>query len=150
MTQSLFAQFDKMYDVAGLQEDIKKAAENQRDYEEVPDGDYEVAINKMELQKSKSGKPMLTVWFKILEGSYKGQLIFMYQLVDEAFKIHIANEFLRGLATGLNVEFNSFVQYDTLIKEAFEISKSYEYALEYTHNSKGYASYKITDVFELQ
>ena len=118
------------YDLEGLQADIKDAAENKREYVEVPDGDYEVAINKMELQTSKSGKPMLTVWFKILEGSYKGQLIFMYQLVDEAFKIHIANEVMRGLATGLNIEFTSFVQYKSLIDNVFEASKSYEYALE--------------------
>lgn len=150
MTQSLFAKFDQAYDVVGLKEDIEKAAENQRDYDEVPDGDYEVAITKMELRESKTHKPMLTTWFKILEGTYKGQLIFMYQLVDEAFKIHIANEFLRGLGTGLNVEFNSFVQYDALIKEAFEATKNYEYALEYTHNSKGYAEYKITDVFDVE
>lgn len=150
MTQEVFAKFDKQFDLDGLKEDIKKSAENQRDFEEVPDGDYEVSIQKLELTESKSGKPMVTCWFKVLEGSYKGQLIFMNQLVDEAFKIHIANEFLRGLNTGLNIEFNSFVQYHGLIGQIFEVSQSYEYALEYTHNSKGFAEYKITDVFALQ
>ena len=138
------------FDLDGLKEDIKKASESKRDYEEVPDGDYEVSIQKMELKESSTKKPMLSVWFKIVDGSHKGQLIFMNQLVDEAFKIHIANEFLRGLNTGLNIEFNSFVQYHGLIEQVFEISQSYEYALEYTHNSKGFAEYKITDVFALQ
>ena len=147
MTNNLFAEFDKMYDVAGLQEDIKK---QKTDYEEVPDGDYEVAVVKMELKESSTKKPMLAARFKILDGSYKGQNIFMNQLVDEAFKLHIANTFLRGLGTGLNVEFNSFVQYNNLINEIFECTKSYEYALEYTHNSKGFPTYKITDIFELQ
>lgn len=150
MTQEVFAKFDKQFDLDGLKEDIKKSAENQRDFEEVPDGDYEVSIQKLELTESKSGKPMVTCWFKVLEGSYKGQLIFMYQLVDGAYKIHIANEFLRGLNTGLNVEFNSFVQYHGLIEQIFEVSQSYEYGLEYTHDSKGFAKYKITDVFALQ
>lgn len=150
MTQNLFAQFDKQFDLAGLKDDIAKAADNQKDFEEVPDGDYEVAIQKMELRESKTKKPMLTVWFKVVDGSRKGSLIFMNQLVDEAFKIHIANEFLRSLNSGLNIEFDSFVQYDKLIKEVFEASKSYEYALEYAHNSKGFATYTINDVFELQ
>lgn len=150
MTQDVFAQFDKMYDVAGLKADIVKAAENKTDYEDVPDGDYEVAITKMELKASRSNKPMLSVWFKILDGSRKGQLIFMNQLVDEAFKIHIANEFLRSLGTGLNVEFEGYSQYRGLIANVFESSKSYEYALEYTHNSKGFATYTINEVFELQ
>ena len=150
MTNNLFAQFDKQFDLAGLKDDIAKAADNQKDFEEVPDGDYEVAIQKMELRESKTKKPMLTVWFKVVDGSRKGSLIFMNQLVDEAFKIHIANEFLRSLNSGLNIEFDSFVQYDKLIKEVFEASKSYEYALEYAHNSKGFATYTINDVFELQ
>lgn len=150
MTQDLFAKFDQMYDVDGLKEDIKKAADSKTDYEDVPDGDYEVAITKMELKESRSHKPMLSVWFKIVDGSRKGQLIFMNQLVDEAFKIHIANEFLRSLGTGLNIEFDKYSQYHGLIAQVFESSKSYEYALEYTHNSKGYAEYKITDVFECE
>mgnify|MGYP003446722877 CR=1 FL=1 len=50
-----FSEFDKMVDVQGLKTDIKKAEENGVDYEEVPVGEYEVKIEKMELKKSKKG-----------------------------------------------------------------------------------------------
>lgn len=150
MTQDLFAQFDKDFDVAGLKEDIKKAAENTTDYEEVPDGDYEVKIDKLELKASKAGNPMLSGWLKIVSGSYKGQIIFVNLTLTSGYGIHKANEFLRGLlGSKVNVEFTSYSQYGKLIANIFDTSKSYEYAVQYTHNSKGYAEYEITDVFEL-
>jgi hypothetical protein len=149
MTQDLFAQFDKMYDVAGLQDDIKAAAENKTDFEEVPDGDYEVHIQKLELKQSKSGNPMVSCWFKILEGSRKGSIIFMNQVITQGFQIHIVNEFLRSLGTSLDVEFKSYSQYAKLLANILDVTEDFDYALEYTHNSKGFAEFKITDVFEL-
>ena len=150
MTNNLFAQFDQAYDLEGLKADIKEAANGSTNYEEVPDGDYEVHIQKLELKESKSGKPMVSGQFKIVAGSRKGQNIFMNQLVDQAFKIHIVNEFLRNLGTGLNIEFNSFSQYHNLINEVFDATAKLDFGLEYTHNSKGFAEYKITDVFEVE
>ena len=150
MTNNLFAEFDKMYDVAGLQADIKEAAENGGNREEVPHGDYEVAINKMELKKSNAGNPMVSVWFKVLAGNHKNQLIFMNQVITQGFQIHIANEFLRSLNTGLDIEFKSYSQYGQLIQDVFEATKDFEYGLEYTENNKGYSVFKITEVFTLQ
>ena len=146
----LFAQFDKDFDVVGLQEDIKAAADNQREFEEVPDGDYEVHIQKLELKKSSSGNPMVSCWFKIVDGSRKGSIIFMNQVITQGFQIHIVNEFLRSLGTGLNIEFKSYTQYAGLLVSILDITKDFDYALEYTHNAKGFAEYKITDVFELE
>lgn len=148
MTNNLFAQFDKMYDVAGLKADIKEAAENGGNREDVPFGDYEVSINKMELKKSNAGNPMVSVWFKVLVGNHKGQLIFMNQVITQGFQIHIANEFLRSLGTGLPVDFETYSQYGALIQDVFEETKKLEYGLEYTENNKGYSVFKITDVFE--
>lgn len=150
MTQDLFAQFDKMYDVAGLQADIKEAAEKGGNRGEVPHGDYEVAINKLELKKSSNGNPMVSVWFKVLTDDHKGQLIFMNQVITQGFQLHIANEFLRSLNTGLDIEFTSYSQYGALLQDVFEATKNFEYGLEYTENNKGYSVFKITDVFALQ
>lgn len=57
----------------------------------------EVAINKLELTKSKKGDPMVTCWMKIVAGEYTNSLIFMNQVVTQGFQIHIVNEFLRAL-----------------------------------------------------
>lgn len=150
MTQDLFAKFDKEYDVAGLQADIKDAADNNANYKEVPDGDYEVAITKMELKASSKGNPVVSVWFKIVNGEYKNQLIFAYFTLTSGYGIHKCNEFLRSLGSHVAVDFTTFSAYGNLVAELSEYVKDYEFALEYTHNTKGYADYIITDVFELQ
>jgi hypothetical protein len=149
MNTSIFDKFDKMVDVEGLKQDAKDAAENKMEFKEVPEGKYEVKIDKMELTESKKGRPMLTVWMKILEGEYKGQLIFYNQVVDMGFGLHNANEFLRSLDSGLDVTFENFRQYGNLIMDIHEaIDGKLEYGLKYGKNSKGYNTYEITDVFE--
>lgn len=149
MNTSIFDKFDKMVDVEGLKQDAKDAAENKMEFKEVPEGKYEVKIDKMELKQSKTGRPMLTVWMKILEGEYKGQLIFYNQVVDVGFGLHNANEFLRSLDSGLDVTFENFRQYGNLIMDIHEaIDGKLEYGLKYGKNSKGYNTYEITDVFE--
>ena len=149
MNTSIFDKFDKMVDVEGLKQDAKDAAENKMEFKEVPEGKYEVKIDKMELTESKKGRPMLTVWMKILEGEYKGQLIFYNQVVDMGFGLHNANEFLRSLDSGLDVTFENFRQYGNLIMDIHEaIDGVLEYGLKYGKNSKGYNTYEITDVFE--
>ena len=45
------------------------------EFKEVPEGKYEVK-KKNELKQSKTGRPMVAFWFKILEGEYKNQYIF--------------------------------------------------------------------------
>lgn len=144
-----FSKFDKEIDLDGLKAEIAKAKDNNVEYGEVPLGEYEVKIDKLELTESKKGSPMLSVWFKIVEGVYKGQLIFMNQVVTKAFQIHICNEFLRSLDSGLEVNFDGYQQYSELVYDIFDsISKKhYEYALEYQER-KGFKTFKITDVFK--
>lgn len=146
-----FAEFDKAFDVAGLKNDIKKAEENGTDYEEIPVGEYEVKIEKMELKKSKKGEPMFSCWFKVLVGDYKGKLIFMNQLLKEGFHFHLVNQFLRSLETEKEIVFDSFKQYGELIydiKEFIDI-KGYEFALDYQKKDGKYSTFKIVEVFKV-
>lgn len=146
---SIWAKFDKTIDVKGLKEDAKAAAENTVDFKEVPEGTYEVAVTKLEAAVSKSNRPMVSCWMTILEGEYKGQLIFYNQVIDIGFGLHNANEFLRSLDSGLDVKFESMAQYEELLLDIHEaIDGTLEYALKYGKNSKGYNTYEITDVFE--
>ena len=48
-------------------EALKKAAENNKEFEEVPDGTYICKLEVLELGESKNGKPMIKGRFKILE-----------------------------------------------------------------------------------
>lgn len=148
---NLFDEFDKMIDTKALAEEVKNSSDTPV-YKDVPDGEYEVKIDKMELVATKeTHKPMVSAWFKIVSGDLKGQLIFMNQVVDEAFKIHIVNDFLRSLSTDKEIEFVNYKQYGNLLMDVMEdIDRRFEYGLSYTHNRKGYAVFEIKEVFELE
>ena len=86
MSENVFSKFNEMFDLNGLKNDIENAATNNGDFVEVPFGDYEVKISKIELgetgEKSKTpGMPMAKVWFTILAGDFKNQHIFMNQML---------------------------------------------------------------------
>lgn len=146
-----FSKFDEQFDLEGLKNDIKDAEENSGgNFKEVPLGNYEVAITKLELSESKKHDPMVKIWFKILEGEYKNSLIFMNQVVTQGFQIHIVDEFLRSLETDVDIEFTSYAQYAQMLMDVFEaVNGNYEYGLKYGEN-KGFNTFEITDVFEVE
>lgn len=142
-----FSKFDKQVDLEGLKKDIEDSANN--DFKEVPHGNYEVAITKLELGESKKGDPMVKIWFKVVNGEYKGSLIFMNQVITRGFQIHIVDELLRSLETDIEISFESYSQYNDLLLDIFEaIDGNFEYGLKYGEN-KGFDTFEITDVFEL-
>ena len=153
MGENIFEKFNSMMDIDGLKQDVESASSNTGDFVEVPKGDYEVKITKLELgetgEKSKTpGMPMAKVWFDILAGDFKGQKIFMNQMLTTGFGIHKFNEFLNSLETGISVQFENFVQYDELIKQIFNaVDGKAEYQLSYSENNKGYSVYTIVQKF---
>ncbi len=141
-------EFDKDVDIENLEKDVQEASTKEfGDFAEVPEGKYEVKITKLELTQSKKGDPMVSVWFEIINGSYKGRLIFMNQLVKEGFQIHTVNEFLRSLQTDETVEFKGYANYNILLLNIYEKVINDEYALDYGQNKKGYKTFKITEKF---
>ena len=151
-----FSKFDSMVDTEGLKNDIKEAEENGTgNFKEVPHGTYEVSIEKLELTETRqTEKPMVTCWMRIVsDGEYKGQMLFMNQVVMQGFQIHIMNEFLRSLVPDgkIRVEFESFTQYNELLMDIAEyVNDRYEYAVSYEQTNKGYDKYTVVDVFELE
>ena len=154
MGENIFDKFNSMFDVDGLKSDIEQAASSTGDFVEVPHGDYEVKVVKIELgetgEKSKTpGMPMAKVWYEIIAGDYKGQKIFQNQMLTTGFGIHKMNEFLNSLETGIPVVFENFTQYNDLFKQIFDaVDGKAEFALAYGENNKGYATYTITQRFE--
>lgn len=142
-----FSKFDKQVDLEGLKKDIEDSANN--DFKEVPHGAYEVSIVKLELGESKKGDPMVKIWFKIVSGEYKGSLIFMNQVITRGFQIHMVDELLRSLGTDIDIHFDSYSQYNELLMTVFdEVEDNFEYALNYGER-KGFDTFEITEVFEL-
>ena len=145
----MFEKWNSNVDLAGLQKDIKDAQDNNKEFEKVPYGEYEVKLDKLELKATKKGDPMVSAWFTILEGKYKNSKLFMNQVVTQGFQIHIVNEFLRSMGTDLVIEFVDYKQYAELLLDVAEEcdTNNLEFALKYEDN-KGYDKFTITEVFE--
>ena len=146
----MFEKWNSNVDLKGLQEDVKKAQEdNKGEFEKVPYGEYEVKLDKLELKATKKGDPMVSAWFTILEGKYKKSKLFLNQVITQGFQIHIMNTFLKSMGTDLVVEFVDYKQYaDLLLDIAEECDKNnLEFAIKYEDN-KGYDKFTITEVFE--
>lgn len=147
----IWEKFDKKIDTKGLKQDIAKAKENNGgEYEEVPFGKYEVKVEKVELRESKNGKPMTTIWFRILNGDYKNSVIFYNQVIEQGFQIHLCCELLRSLDTGVNVEFDTYSQFNEVLMDVAENTSGLEYVLDYGENKKGFSTFKIVDIFEAE
>lgn len=159
MGNEMFAKFNELFGgesgLRDLQSEIAASASKTGDFVEVPHGDYEVKVVKIELgqtgEKSKNpGMPMAKVWFEVLAGEYKGQKIFMNQMLTTAFGFHKMNEFLNSLETGIPVVFENFQQYADLFAQIFaEVDGKAEYQLAYTANPKNekFSEYNIVQRF---
>ena len=145
----MFEKWNSNVDLAGLQKDIKDAQDNNKEFEAVPHGEYEVKLDKLELKATKKGDPMVSAWFTILEGKYKNSKLFMNQVVTQGFQIHIVNEFLRSMKTDIDVDFEDYKQYADLLLDVAEFcdANNLEFAIKYEDN-KGYDKFTITEVFE--
>lgn len=153
----IFEKWDSQIDTEGLAKDVVEAAENggTGNYKEVPHGDYEVAVDKMELKASKKGDPMVSIWFKIVDGEFKNSIIFFNQVITQGFQVHIVNELLRAMVSEMDekpvIEFKNYKQYSELLMDIHEaVNGHFEYALEYAEGKKGFSTYKIKEVFVLE
>lgn len=143
---NIWEKFDKEID-----KDIQKQIEDAEnsEYKEVPLGDYEVKVDNMELKISKSGNPMVSIWFRIIAGEFNNNLLFMNQVINQPFQIGLANKILRALDPNKEVEFQSYSQYANLIMDIFEeIDGKFEYAIKYGEK-KGFSTFEILDIFEV-
>lgn len=149
---SIFDKWNKEIGGDKLAKDVKEIEKNGGgEYPDIPHGEYEVSIAKMELKESKKGDPMFAAQFKILEGEHKGSFIFMNQVTLQSFQIGIVNEFLRSLDSGLEIEMDgNFDHWNNLIMDVAEAIEKQKlcYLLDYGKNSKGYNTFKIKEVYE--
>ncbi|MGH0588878.1 DUF669 domain-containing protein [Bacillus mycoides] len=156
-----WGKFDKQVDLEALAADVKEVEENGGggDFEPLPDGQYEVEVEKLELKESSKGDPMLSIWFKIVEGDYEGQRLFYNKVMqpqnDKAFgiQVHQNNEMLRGLwdCDKEDVKFTSFEEYADLVLDIHEdIDGKFEYLLSKEADKNGFDQFKILEVFEAE
>lgn len=149
---SVFDKWNKAINVEGLAKDIKEVEANggTGDYAEVPVGTYEIKIEKMELKESSKGDPMFSAWFRILQGDYSNQLLFMNAVITQGFQIGNVNRFLRSLNAVDEVEFKDYAQYNDLIMDIMEAIEEagLEYLIDYKRNKKDFPIYTVKEVYE--
>lgn len=93
---------------------------------------------------------MLSCWMQIIDGQYKGQRLFMNQVMHVGFGVRKAIEFLQALDSGVDVQFENFKQFNDMVLDVHEaIDGVTEYAVEYGEE-KGYNTFEIMDVFDAQ
>lgn len=146
---SIFEKFNQKTNMEDLNAAVKEAQEKGgTGFEDVPLGNYTVKIDKMEIKESSKGDPMFSCWFRILEGKEKNRLIFMNQLITQGFQIHIVNEFLRSLDTGIDVEWpGDYATYNDLILDVHEACEKLEFDIKYGEN-KGFKTFKVLEVYD--
>lgn len=129
-------------------------------FEKVPYDSYEVKIKSVDVViNKKTQEPQVCIIWEILKGAQKGKLIWQWQNIrildkagSEMYLIHLANDLLRSLDTGIDVKFTNYDQYkDLCLDIAEEANKQkLEYGLRFYQNEDGYDAFEILEVFETE
>lgn len=150
---SIWQEFDNKIN-SNFVNEVKNTVESNADFEDLPLGRYEVAINSMALKESKKGNPMIATCFKVVEGVFKNRLIFKNSVIyvgDENDTYRLSNElrFLKSLGYPKEkIVFTSFSQFDNLIIDIYNYIKDnqLEHLLEISERN-GFKNYTIREIY---
>ena len=158
---SIFEKYTKNINAEELvasQKEINDNASGSGDYKEVPLGTYEVEVSKLECKLSKEKKnPMVSIWFKILEGDYKDSLIFYNGVFYDDWMRHrvvkmlstLLDDPLHEAEINLILKSNDVNIVNNFCMDVHEaIDGKFEYLLDYGMK-KGFNTYDVKEVFEV-
>lgn len=150
-----FSKFDEQVNLDQLKADAAEAAKNGvGDYPEVEDGEYIVKVESMELGETKDGRPMFKAMFRITEGDFNKQCLFMNRVVygtkNDASMIGSVIGFLQNLDSEVQpIVFESYSQLANLILDIMEdIDGVLEYKVEYKKDA--FNNVSIKEVYEVE
>lgn len=145
--------FDKWNEEFGGEEAVKalkEAQQNNKEYEEVPDGIYICKLEKLELGESKKGAPMIKGMFRILEGKHKKQCLFINQVFTRGFPQHKGLEFLRSLQVydASEIDFDgNFKDFNDLLMDIAEESEGMRFEVQKSMDGD-YTRLDVKDAFD--
>lgn len=128
---------------------LAEAVQNNKEFEEVPNGTYMCKLEKLELGESKNGKPMIKGQFRIIEGAHKKQCLFINQVFTRGFPQHKGLEFLRSLNVFDNseIDFNGdFADFADLLLDIAEEAESMKFEVAKSMDGE-YTRLEVTDTF---
>lgn len=154
-----YEKWNKEFGGAEAVEAVKKAKENE--YQEVPDGVYDCALEKLELGENKDKKPMVKGMFRIIRGNHKKQCLFYNGVMAannpeyNGFVIHNVLEFLRSLQVleDSEIDFDgNFRDFDNLLMDIAEESEGLTFEIEKSirtaKDGREFTQLDIVDVYE--
>jgi len=150
--------FNELFNVEDLKNSLNAAKENTPEYKDVVPGTYEVKIEKCELAKSKTNKPMCKIRFRIIGGDFDNQCLFYNKVlvgVDNegklsAMPLHFNNEFLKSLKVFADEEivFNDFNDYAGLLLDIADEAEQRNMSFKLQYSIKNdFGEFKILDVY---
>lgn len=115
-------------DLAQLDEDFAAAEVDKREFDEVPDGKYQVTVDRVELARARtSGNALLRWTLKILNGPHAGRLLWRNNVM-------VSRDNLRFLKTDLHV---CGLDLEKLSDLPASLDKLLDVQLEVTRKTKG-------------
>lgn len=150
---SIFDKFENGFNNDAMKEAIKRAEENNNggEFKNAPTGNYEVAVEKLELGTTQNGDPKLVAWFKIVAGEYKGSYLFKNSILKEDWQIDKVFKFLNDLQSGVVINGaikndEDFDNYLADILDAIQV-KGLEYEVKYFINKAGFGD--VTEILQV-
>lgn len=128
--------------MARLNLSIKNVEVNKQDYSPVPDGKYNVVVAKADVKESKSGGHYLNVGYQVVDGDFKGRIIFDIVNIQHSNPevVRIGMERLATIAWATGHEKDSVDDTDDLInKLPFSISVK-------TEEKDGYTNMRVKSI----
>ena len=146
-----FSNFDNLINEEQLKQ-INEAKSNTNNTD-LPDGNYTVKIENMELGATKDNRPMFKVMCRIIEGKYKKCCLFMNRVIygtkNDANMIASVLGWLAKLETETVPEFKSYSQFADNVLDIFEeVAEGIELDVEYKKDA--FNSITIKDVYDAE
>ena len=159
---NIFEKFNELFNADELAKDIAETSANNKPFEkkDVPYGDYEVKIVKLEIgehdfEGDYKGYPEAKVCFQIINHEeLTGQRLYMNKKLislknpTSGFMLYKFTEFLNSLETSITPVFENWDQFGALVASMFkEIDGRAEYQLSY-FDRNGFKDYAIVKRFQ--
>lgn len=154
MTDFDFSDFDALLNKDALAE-IDEATQKQTfDNNPLPENNYMMTVEKLELTVTKKGMPAVFCDLKVKDGEYKGRHQFYWLNLTKAdgslhgFKVHITHTFLNSL-TGDQIKCSikdGFETFGKEISQVFEFAKNGYYEMKLTYNTPKNSTLKFVSI----
>lgn len=149
-----FAKFNSQIDTKQLNKDVQEAIKNggTGEYTEVPNGEYVVKFERMEVKETKDGRPMLSVMARITEGEHKKQCLFLNRVLfgtkNDANMIASAVGWLEKLECETPVVFVDYDQFADLVLDIYEELEEYGVMAKVEYDKDAFNNITILDTWE--